>query len=109
MSDKQTLYRVSFINNNEKYEVYVRRLTSSNLFGFIEIGDFVWNNHSTLVLDTSEEKLKSEFEGVELSYIPMHSVLKIDQVKKSGTAKISSLGDKVTHLPKPIYTPKPQN
>lgn len=108
MSDKNPIYRVQFINNGEKYELYVRKLMPSNLFGFIEIGDFVWNNHSALVLDTSEEKLKSEFDSVETSYIPMHNILRIDQVKKQGTAKISSLGDKVTAFPNPVYTPNPK-
>lgn len=108
MSDKNPMYRVQFINNGEKYELYVRRLTTSNLFGFIEIGDFVWNNHGSLVVDTSEEKLKSEFDQVESTYLPMHNVLRIDQVKKQGTAKITALGDKVTQFPKPIYTPSPK-
>ena len=108
MADKEVLYRISFVNNGEKYELYVRELSTSQLFGFIEIGNFVWNNHSALVIDTSEEKLKSEFDGVERTYIPLHSVLKIDQLKKQGTAKITSLDSKVTHFPSPIYTPKPQ-
>ncbi|MER2491812.1 DUF1820 family protein [Catenovulum sediminis] len=108
MSDKHPIYRIQFVNNGEKYELYVRKLVSSSLFGFIEIGDFVWNTHSTLVVDTSEEKLRSEFESVENSYIPMHNVLRIDQVKKQGTAKITSLGDKITQLNRPIYTPNPK-
>ncbi|WP_017443861.1 DUF1820 family protein [Gayadomonas joobiniege] len=109
MSDKnQPLYKIQFINNGEQYEVYVKSLSTSSLFGFIEIGDFVWNTHSSLVLDTSEEKLKSEFENVERTYLPMHNVLRIDQVQKQGTAKITSLSDKVTQLNRPVYTPSPK-
>jgi hypothetical protein len=36
----------------------------------------------------------------------MHSVLRIDEVKKQGTSKITALSDKVTAFPTPIYTPK---
>lgn len=106
MTDKHPLYRIQFIANNERYELYVKELAQSNLFGFIEIGDFVWDNHTSLVVDPSHEKLKSEYANVNRTYIPLHSVLKIDEVKKQGTAKITDLGDKVTQLPSPIYTPK---
>jgi hypothetical protein len=36
----------------------------------------------------------------------MHSVLRIDEVKKQGTSKIMVLSDKVTTFPSPIYTPR---
>ncbi len=106
MSEKQPLYRIQFIANSERYELYVRELTQGSLFGFIEIGDFVWDNHTSLVVDPSHEKLKSEYANVNRTYIPLHSVLKIDEVKKQGTAKITDLGDKVAQFPSPIYTPK---
>lgn len=106
MAVKQPLYRIQFINNGERYELYVREVTQGNLFGFIEIGDFVWDEHTSLVVDPSHEKLKSEYANVTRTYIPMHSVLKIDEVKKEGIAKITELSDKVTQFPSPIYTPK---
>lgn len=84
----------------------MRELCQGSLFGFIEIGDFVWDNHTSVVVDPSHEKLKDEFADVTTTYIPMHNVLRIDEVKKQGTAKISELSDKVTAFPSPIYTPK---
>ncbi|XOV80084.1 MAG: DUF1820 family protein [Aestuariibacter sp.] len=106
MAVKQPLYRIQFINNGERYELFVREVTQGNLFGFIEIGDFVWDKHTSLVVDPSHEKLKSEYADVNRTYIPMHSVLKIDEVKKEGIAKITELSDKVAQFPSPIYTPK---
>lgn len=106
MTDKNPLYRIQFINNGERYELYVREVSQGNMFGFIEIADFVWDKHTSLVVDPSHEKLKSEYANVTRTYIPMHSVLKIDEVKKQGTAKITELSEKVTQLPTPIYTPK---
>ena len=84
----------------------MRELCQGSLFGFIEIGNFVWDTHTSLVLDPSHEKLKAEFADVTRTYVPMHSVLRIDEVNKQGTAKISELADKVTAFPSPIYTPK---
>lgn len=106
MSKTSPIYRIQFISNGERYELYVRELMQGNLFGFIEIGDFVWNTHTEIVLDPSHEKLKDEFIDVQRTYIPMHNVLRIDQVEKQGSAKITQLSDKVSSLPKPIYTPK---
>lgn len=106
MADKNPLYRIQFINNGDRYELYVHEVTQGNLFGFIEIADFVWDNHTSLVVDPSHEKLKSEYADVNRTYIPIHSVLKIDQVEKQGTAKITELSDKVTPFPSPIYTPQ---
>lgn len=106
MSKEQSIYRIQFISSGERYELYVRELVSSQVFGFVEIADFVWDKHTELVLDPSHEKLKDEFSKVKRTYIPMHNVLRIDLVEKQGSAKISQLSDKVTALHSPIYTPK---
>lgn len=59
-----------------------------------------------MVLDPGEERIKSEFEGVKRSYLPLHSVLRIDEVKKQGVSKISALeGSNVAQFPMPLYTP----
>lgn len=106
MNKKDPIYRVQFVSNGERYELYVKQLTQGSLFGFIEIGDFVWDTHTSVVVDPSHEKLKSEFADVSSTYIPMHNVLRIDAVEKQGIAKITQLSDKVTAFPNPIYTPK---
>ena len=60
------------------------------------------------MVDPSEERLKTEFTGVQRTYIPMPAVVRIDEVEKQGTAKItpiSSKGDNITAFPMPAYTP----
>lgn len=106
MSSTDLLYKVQFISNGERYELYVKEISQGSLFGFIEIGDFVWDTHSGIVVDPSHEKLKAEFSDVTRTYVPMHNVLRIDAVKKQGSATITTLSDKVTAFPGPIYTPK---
>ena len=107
MSESNALYRVQFICHNERYEVYVREVSQGQLFGFIEIANFVWDNHTALIVDPSHEKLKSEFADVTRTLIPMHHVLRVDQVRKQGAARITELGNNVTYFPGPIYTKKP--
>jgi len=43
-----------------------------------------------VVVDPAEEKIKSEFEGVKRTYLPLHSILRIDQVRKQGVSKITT-------------------
>lgn len=70
-----------------------------DLFGFIEIADFVFDSQSTLLVDPSTEKLKTEFSGVNRSYIPLHAVIRIDSVTEKGSARISELGNNVMNFP----------
>ncbi|HDL6875832.1 TPA: DUF1820 family protein [Yersinia enterocolitica] len=99
MANEQLLYRIQFINNGKNYQLYVREVGPSTLFGFIEIADFVFDSQSTLLVDPSTEKLKTEFSGINRSYIPLHSVIRIDAVTEKGSARISELGSNVMSFP----------
>ena len=104
---KEKLFKVAFMNQGKVYELHAREVNQSGLFGFIEIGDFVFDESSGIVIDPSEERLRNEFEGVLSTFVPMHSIIRIDEVKKRGNNKISDLpeGANVTQFPSPIYTP----
>lgn len=105
MSDK-TIYKVVFMSQGQVYEIYARSVGQGSLFGFVEVEELVFGERSTVVVDPSEEKIKSEFEGVQRSYLPMHSILRIDEVEKQGTSKISTpQGGNVAQFPVPVYTP----
>ncbi|MFZ9667760.1 MAG: DUF1820 family protein [Steroidobacteraceae bacterium] len=100
------IYKVMFVNQGKIYEVYARKVNHGSLFGFIEIEELVFGERSTVVLDPSEERIKSEFEGVKRSYLPLHSVLRIDEVKKQGVSKISTYeGSNVAQFPMPVFPP----
>ena len=104
---KQTLYKVVFMNQGKVYEVYAKSVSNGDLFGFIEIEELVFGERSTVVVDPGEERIKAEFENVRRSFVPMHSVMRIDEVDKQGTSKISKLeGGNVTQFPMPMYSPK---
>jgi hypothetical protein len=78
------------------------------MFGFIEVEELVFGERSTVVVDPSEERIKAEFEGVKRTYLPMHSVLRIDEVRKQGVSKITTLeGANVTQFPVPMYSAPP--
>ena len=103
------IFRIMFVNQGKVYEVYARKVGHGDLFGFIEVEELVFGERSSVVLDPSEERIKSEFTGVKRTFLPLHSVLRIDEVKKQGVSKITALetGANVSQFPMPLYSPPP--
>ena len=105
MASRQ-IYKIIFMNNGQVYEVYARSVGQGSLFGFVEVEELVFGERSSVVVDPSEEKLKSEFDSVKRTYLPMHSIIRIDEVEKPGTSKVTSVdGSNVAPFPMPVYTP----
>ena len=105
MSEKN-LFKVVFMSQGQVYEIYARSVGHGEMFGFVEVEELVFGERTTLVVDPSEEKIKSEFENVKRTYLPMHAIIRIDEVDKQGVSKISKLeGSNVAQFPMPVYTP----
>lgn len=96
------IFKIIFANQDQLYELYVRSVQQSNLWGFLEIEELVFGERSQLLVDPAEEKLKAQFEGVIRSYIPLHAVVRIDEVERLGVAKISQAGSNVMSFPMPM-------
>lgn len=104
---REPIYKVIFYNQGQIFEVYARQIYQSDLYGFIEIEEMVFGERAQLVVDPSEERLKAEFDGVNRSYIPMHAIVRIDEVAKEGVGKISEAkGSNIANFPMPAFTPK---
>ena len=103
------IFRIMFVNQGKVYEVYARKVSHGDLFGFIEVEELVFGERSSVVLDPAEERIKGEFSGVKRTFLPLHSILRIDEVKKQGTAKITALeaGANVAQFPMPMYSSPP--
>lgn len=105
MSSK-SIYKIVFMSQGQVYEIYARSVGHGTLFGFVEVEKLVFGERSSVVVDPSEEKIKSEFSGVKRTYLPMHSIIRIDEVEKQGTSKVSKAeGGNVAQFPMPVYTP----
>lgn len=102
---KENLFRIVFMSQGQVYEIYARGVDHGALFGFVEVEQLVFGERTSVVVDPSEEKIKSEFEHVIRTYLPMHSIIRIDEVEKQGSSKISKLEGNVTQFPMPFYTP----
>lgn len=107
---EDTIYRISFVSAGEVYEIYAANVGQGGLFGFIEVEEILFGERSKLLIDSSEERLKTEFEGVQRTFIPMHSVLRIDEVEKAGRGRITTGSGKVAPFPIAMMGPsKPPN
>ena len=58
---KKGIYKVVFVQLGEVYEIYAESIYQSDMYGFIEVEEYIFDQNSQIVLDTSEEKLKNEF------------------------------------------------
>ena len=99
---KKTVFKITFANQEAIYELFARSIKESDKFGFLEVEELVFGEQTALVVDPSEERLKMEFSGVKRTFIPMHSIYRIDEVTKQGTSKMrdnSGYGNKVSPFP----------
>jgi len=100
------IYKITFMNQGKIYEIYARHVGHGELFGFLEVEELIFGERTALVVDPSEERIEAEFSGVNRTFIPLHSVVRIDEVKKQGVSKITSIeGGNVAQFPMPVYTP----
>jgi len=101
------IFKVIFHNQGKVFEIYARKVAHGSLFGFIEVEELMFGEKSTVLIDPSEEKIQVEFAGVKRTYLPLHSIIRIDEVRKSGAAKVSAVdvGTNVAQFPFPVYTP----
>jgi len=112
MSSPQRLYRVTFQNQGQVYEIYARQISHGGMLGFVEVEQLVFGERSSIVLDPAEEKLKAEFANVTRTFLPVHAVIRIDEVSKEGPARIiggtltgaESGGGTGKVMPFPVFT-----
>ncbi len=85
---QRRVYRVIFQNQGSVYELYARTVSQGDLYAFVAVEDIIFGERGGLLVDPSEEKLKSEFAGVRRTHIPLPAVVRIDEVEKEGVNKI---------------------
>ena len=107
MSNKH-IFRVIFHNQGNIYELYARDIVQGEMYAFLEVSDIIFGERTELVVDPTEEQLKSEFAGVKRTYIPLQAVIRVDEVEKEGQNKITPSGNSsgnITPFPMPMSPP----
>ncbi len=99
MADAQRLYRVTYINKDKVYELYVEQVYSADMWGFVALEGFVFGSHTEMLIDPAEDRLQQEFSGVKRSFVPMQAIIQIDEVEQRGKARITDAEGTVTAFP----------
>lgn len=98
---KEIVYRVLYHQQNVPCELYARSVSESEMFGFVELEELVFDStHAST--DPVQEKFKQEFDAVKRTYIPLNNVFRIDAIERDDDAswqtRRSSVGN-VTAFP----------
>lgn len=97
------IFRIAFHNNGKVYQLHAEQVSQGDLYGFVEVRGLLFHEHTSVVIDPAEERLKDEFAGVARILVPMHAVIRIDEVEKRGQNKILELdGQTATITPFPL-------
>lgn len=103
------IFRISFHHDDQIFQLHAKCVDCSELYGFIEVEDLIFDEHTGVVIDPSEERLKSEFKGVNRLFLPLHSVIRIDEMEHKGKNKIlDKEGRKTNIMPFPLPGNSPQ-
>ena len=97
------IFRLAFHNNGKVYQLHAEQVAQAELYGFIEVSGLLFDEHTSVVIDPAEEKLKNEFSHVNRLLLPMHAIIRIDEVDKRGQNKILDMdgNSNVTPFPMP--------
>lgn len=103
------VFKVVYVEDESIVELYAKHVSESDMFGFIAVEELIFGENATLVVDPSEERLKEQMRDVKRTYIPVHSIMRIDEVEKEGVAKIKPIAknnQKVSSISSSLYLPK---
>lgn len=96
-ASEDRVYRVLFHNQGKIFDVFVRSVGRAELFGFLELQDFVFSKPTSMVIDPTEDKLRNEFEAANRVFVPIGHVERIDEVPEVGEAKITESDGTLIH------------
>ena len=104
---KTRLYKVTFLSQGKSIELYARHVASSPLWGFTEIGELRFDAPAEgRVVDPPEERLRDEFKDTTLLHVPMHAIVRVEEVVRRGPLAIRDAGSGEKIMPFPLAPPK---
>jgi len=108
MARKQRVFRVIFQNQGQVVELYARQVSQGSLFGFVEVEDLIFGGRSQVVVDPSEESLRAEFGETKRLFIPLHAIVRMEEVEREGTPRMRAAPEGagvIRAFPVPVLKP----
>jgi len=75
------LYKVKFVQQDAVVELVAKYISEESLMGFIEIEDIVFSGSGEA--HCTDDKYRHEFAGLNRCYLPLHTLLRIDELSSS--------------------------
>lgn len=108
VAESRRVYKIVFHSQGQVVELYARQVSQGALFGFVEVEELIFGVRSEIVVDPGEESLRREFGEAKRLYLPLHAVLRIEEVEHEGTprARASREGEALVRpFPVPVARP----
>ena len=98
------IFKIVFQTQGDIVELYAREVGQSALFGFVEIGELIFGARSEVVVDPTAEGLRAEYGNARRLFLPMHAILRIEEVEREGAARAQAIkgSAQVTPFPVPV-------
>lgn len=100
------LYKVMFLSHGKVYEVFARKVGASDLYGFVQVSELSFGSETSVLVDPAEEKLREEFGKTRVLHLPMHAVVRVEEVQERGVAAIRDAGSGEKVMPFPLPPPQ---
>ncbi len=89
------IYKIQFYHHNkEVYTLYAGSVNPSSFFGLVEVSDIMFMGESDILVTPHDDKIRSEFKNVEITYLPINSIIRIDYVHVDKGTPVIKLYDK---------------
>ncbi|PLX69823.1 MAG: DUF1820 domain-containing protein [Denitrovibrio sp.] len=78
---RKKLFKIIFIDEDKKIQtIHASELNPSSFLGLVEISDIVFIDKSELIISPDDGNLKEKFKNVERSFLPLNSIIRIDEI-----------------------------
>jgi hypothetical protein len=78
---KKKLFKVQFLHNQKEIKtIYANKINPSSFLGLIEVSDIVFIDSSEILINPDDEKIRKEFKDVERTFLPINTIIRIDEV-----------------------------
>lgn len=75
------LFKIQFIRPDKKIlTIHSSEVNTSSFLGLIEVKDIVFMDTSELLITPEDDKIRQEFKNVERTFLPINSIVRIDEV-----------------------------
>ena len=104
----EPLYKVKFIQQEVVVELIAKYISEESLMGFIEIEDIIFPGSGEPF--ATDEKYREEFFGIERCYLPLHTLLRIDELSTATEKVVGEVKYKKNNVRRiPLRNPPPNN